>query len=103
MIDLVPGSRIGEKHSYIRLVFRFERAKLTSLFCITTDTQIRVTVLYFEFQVNIAFVLLILSLSVWFNREPKSTDLHFELSVKDYEKAWLSQGNCYRELAGFDQ
>ena len=31
MADLVPGSRIGEKHSCIRPVFRSERTKLTSL------------------------------------------------------------------------
>ena len=43
------------------------------------------------------------ALSVWFNRKPKSTDLHFELSIMDFNEAWLSHGACYRELAGFDQ
>ena len=57
MADLVPGSRIGEKPSFIWPMFRSERANLISLCCITTDSQIRVAVLYFGFQVNIAFVL----------------------------------------------
>lgn len=43
------------------------------------------------------------TLSVWFNRESKSTDLHFDLSVMDFKEAWLSQASCYRELAGFDK
>ena len=43
------------------------------------------------------------TLSVWFNREPKSTDLHFELSVTDFNEAWLSVGACYRELAGLQE
>jgi len=42
------------------------------------------------------------TLSVWFNRKPKSTDLHFELSLMDFSEAYLSLGACYRELAGFD-
>jgi hypothetical protein len=49
-----------EKHSCKRPVFKAKRRKLTSLFCITTESQISVAVLYFGFQVNIAFVLPIL-------------------------------------------
>jgi len=56
MADLVPGSGIGEKPSCIRPIFGSEGTKLTNLFCITTDGQIRVAVLYFGFQVNIALV-----------------------------------------------
>lgn len=43
------------------------------------------------------------TLAVWFNRRPKSADLHFELSVIDFEEAWMSLGGCYRELAGFEE
>ena len=60
MADLVPGSKIGEKHDCARPIFGSDGAKLTSLLCITTDIQIRVAVLYFGFQVSIAFVLPIL-------------------------------------------
>lgn len=48
---------LGEYQRYIRPVFKAKRAKLAGLIGITTETQIRMTGLYFGFQANMAFVL----------------------------------------------
>ena len=40
------------------------------------------------------------SLSVWFNRTPKSTDLSFELSFVEHQEAWLSLAACFKEMSG---
>jgi hypothetical protein len=40
MADLVPGSRLGEKHSCIRPIFGSERAKLTSLCKISIERPV---------------------------------------------------------------
>jgi hypothetical protein len=37
MTDLVPGSRIGEKHRCIQAVFSADRAKLTNLLTISVE------------------------------------------------------------------
>ena len=39
-------------------------------------------------------------LTVAFNRKAAGTDLEFELPVM-YEDAWIENGACLRELAGF--
>jgi len=37
MVDLIPGSRIGEKHRSIRPIFSSERAKLTCVHAISIE------------------------------------------------------------------
>lgn len=57
LTDFVPDSWLGEKHSCIWPTFGSEGAKLTVCSGFTTDSQIIVAVLYFGFQMNVAFVL----------------------------------------------
>ena len=50
----------------------------------------------------LSYIVPIDTLSVWFNREPNATDLHFDLNlITDFKEAWMSTAPCLREIAGF--